>query len=218
MIHTWQHYIITVKLHTNKMIGIKHTGNLRDFINNLPLYSWLYKTYNEKICFIIPDTGKFVKAEAVIRLQPFTGDYQYILADEIEMFKPGGTFSQYYDNKPNVEEDKDFVLDLGLEFNTDATKIICTYDLGNYLPSFEWVDPNNDYLVSLRELAYAKERHLDSSYFAAFLNQAKIPYYLYLKNDIEDFEKYYKNAPVLDIRGFNDNDKIISIYDKIFFK
>lgn len=198
------------------MIGIKHTGNLRDFINNLPLYSWLYKTYNEKIWFMVPDTDKFAKSEAVIRLQPFTDDY--LLIDEIETFKPGATFSKYFDVKPNVEEDKDFVLDLGLEFNTESYKIMCTYGMGAYFPSFECINSDNDYLVSLRELAYAKERHLHSSYFAAFLNQAKIPYYLYCGDDVEHFEKYYKNAPVLDVRGFDEKGNIISVYDKIFFK
>ena len=60
------------------MIVVTHTGKAGDFGQCLPICSWLYKTHNEKIIFIIPNSFPFFKdLESLIRLQPFTEDIKY---------------------------------------------------------------------------------------------------------------------------------------------
>ena len=60
------------------MIAVTHPGKIGDFGLCLPICSWLHKTYNEKIIFILPNKFPFMKdAESLIRLQPFTEDIIY---------------------------------------------------------------------------------------------------------------------------------------------
>jgi len=199
------------------MIGIKHTGSLKDFVSNLPKYSLISKKHKDKICFMVPDTIKFAAAESIIKLQSFTDDY--LLIDDIENFKPGSYITTNCEVDSTSPDDVDFILNLDLQFNTLSDKILCSYAMGAYYPSFECVDTMVDYLEAIRLLANAKERHIHSSVLSMFMNQAKIPYYLYLGEDpISEFETYYKNAPILDVRGFTEDGKIVSIYNKIFFK
>ena len=60
------------------MIAVTHPGKIGDFGSCLPICSWLYKTYNEKIIFVLPVGFPFMEqAESLIRLQPFTEDIIY---------------------------------------------------------------------------------------------------------------------------------------------
>jgi hypothetical protein len=107
--------------------------------------------------------------------------------------------------------------------------------MGDFFPNFDQPDFTKDFLYNLQELAYAKERHLHSSSLALFLGLAKIPFYLYMLNvhrplvDIFKYDEhillepkqtfilFFRELPVLDVRTIEDS-KIISVYDKIFFK
>ena len=89
--------------------------------------------------------------------------------------------------------------------------------------------------MALQDFAYAKERHMHFSSLAIYLSLAKIPFYLYTvirdqpfvnlltfeKTNLMDpdaFFIYHKDSPVLDVRSVDENNNLISIYYKIFFK
>jgi hypothetical protein len=247
------------------MIAVTHPGKIGDFGLCLPICSWLYKTYNEKIIFVLPVGFPFMEqAESLIRLQPFTEDiiycdfhvYHYDVGGQPYKFNPHDyipnlNISRYYNfgfrDRPDkditefyAEEyglgiDKDYVLNLGLDFNYDSTKFMCSEMLTNYFPNFTQLDFSKDMLTNLQNLAYSKERHLHFSSLAVFLSLAKVPFYLYTIQafrpivDRLDYEKriiipnedywlYFKDAPILDIRSINSENKIVSIYNEIFFK
>ena len=247
------------------MIAITHTGKIGDFALCLPICSWLYKTRNEKIIFILPKSFPFMQeCESLIRLQPFTEDilycdhliYHYDIGGQPYKFNPYDFFpnlniSEYYNigfrSLPDkyvtefyAEEyglgiDYDFVLNLDLQFNYRNTDIMCSEVLSEYFPNYNPPDFSKDFLTNLQKLAYARERHLHFSSLAVFLSLAKIPFYLYtiqkdqpyvnildcdkkINIDPERYWWYFKNAPTLDVRGLNENNKIVSIYNEIFFK
>lgn len=247
------------------MIAITHTGKIGDFGQCLPICSWLYKTYNEKIIFVIPRGFPFFKdIESLIRLQPFTEDviycdftiqhfdlggqpYQFDPRDFIPDLnisryhnfgfrsKPDKFVTEFYAEEHGLGIDKDFVLNLGLTFNSNSNKLMCSEVMAEFFPGFEQPDFTKDFLTNLQELAYAKERHLHFSSLAVFLSLAKIPFYLYTIAkyqpfvDLIEYSKYvtiepsefwlfYKTAPVLDVRSVTEDKKIISVYNEVYFK
>lgn len=247
------------------MIGITHTGKLGDFGLSFPICSWLYKTRNEKIIFILPKDFPFIKeAELLIRIQPFTGDiiycdfipknydmggqpYKFNPHDYIKDLNiteyynlgfrsnPDKNVTKFYAEEYGLGVDEDFILNLDLNFKYEFNDISCCEVIGDHIPCFTKIDFKKDFLTNLQNLAYSKERHLHFSSLAVFLGLAKIPFYLYMiqkkKNFVditnydgivkikhEDFWLYYSNAPVLDIRELTDDNKFVSIYDKIYFK
>lgn len=247
------------------MIAVTHPGKIGDFGFCLPICSWLYKTYSEKIVFVFPHGFPFMdKAESLIRLQPFTEDIVYCdfqvihydMSGQPYHFNPSDfikdrEFSKFYNfgfrSAPDkfiteflAEEydlgyDEDFVLDLGLGFNTDPGNIMCSEVMVNFLSGFEVPDFDKDFLSNLQDLVHAKERHLHFSSLAVFLSLARVPFHLYLINkfqpfvdqieynghvhiDPKQYNTFFKNAPVLDVRIIDKNDKIKSIYNEIFLK
>lgn len=247
------------------MIAVTHPGKIGDFGLCLPICSWLYKTYNEKIIFILPKGFPFMgQAESLIRLQPFTEDiiycdfevYHYDVGGQPYQFnphdyipnlniskyynfgfrdKPDKDITQFYAEEHGLGVDEDYVLNLGLNFNYHSTDFMCSEMLNDNFPNYTHLDFNNDMLSNLQKLAYSKERHLHFSSLAVFLSLAKIPFYLYMIQRFQpivdvigyerktlipndDYWKYFKNAPVLDIRTLNSENKIVSVYNEIFFK
>jgi hypothetical protein len=247
------------------MIGVTHTGKIGDFGQCLPICSWLYKEYGEKIIFIFPKGFPFIQSiESLLRLQPFTEDIRYCdftvnhydMGSQPYKFNPNDYFNdlnltkyynfgfrsapdkyipEFYAEEYSLGVDYDFVLNLGLDFKYSNNKIKCSEVMGDFFPNFDQPDFSKDFLFNLQELAYAKERHLHSSSLALFLGLAKIPFYLYMLNvhkplvDIfkydghillepkQTFMLFFRELPVLDVRTIEDS-KIISVYDKIFFK
>ena len=247
------------------MIAVTHPGKIGDFGLCLPICSWLHKTYNEKIIFIIPRGFPFMhSAESLIRLQPFTEDIiycdfkvaNYDLGGQPYKFNPHDyvkdlNITRYYNFGFRATPDKfvteycaeeydlgidhDYVLNLDLQFNYDRTDFMCSELLTEYYPNYKQLDFTTDFLTNLRNLANAKERHVHFSSLAVFLSLAKIPFYLYTIQKFQPFvdrldyhyktpienEKYwhyFKDAPVLDVRRLNEENKIVSIYNEIFFK
>ena len=247
------------------MIAVTHPGKIGDFGLCLPICSWLYKTYNEKIIFVLPVGFPFMEqAESLIRLQPFTEDiiycdfhvYHYDVGGQPYKFnphdyvpnlnisryynfgfrdRPDKDITEFYSEEYSLGVDKDYVLNLGLNFNYDNTKLMCSEMLTDFYPNYEQLDFNSDILTNLQNLAYSKERHLHFSSLAVFLSLAKIPFYLYMVQafrplvDVidcskrisipnDDYWHYFNNAPVLDIRAINSDNKIVSVYNEIFFK
>ena len=111
---------------------------------------------------------------------------------------------------------------------------MCTEVMHKFLPHFEPTDLNKDFLSALQDFAYAKERHMHFSSLAIYLSLAKIPFYLYnivrdqpfcdlltfektYTIDINNFSIFHRDSPVLDIRTLDENNNLISVYDKIFF-
>jgi hypothetical protein len=246
------------------MIGVTHTGKTGDFGLCLPVCSWLYKTYNEKIIFIIPSGVPFInRVESLLRIQPFTEDViycnhiveNYDLGGQPYKFNPNDyianlNISRYYNfgfravpdkyvpyfyaEEYGLGVDEDFVLNLGLDFRYNNDKIMCTEVMGRFFPNYEQTDLNKDFLSALQDFAYAKERHMHFSSLAVYLMLAKIPFHLYTIardqpfvdqltfdkiNAINpsDFWVYYKDALALDIRALKNN-KIVSVYNQVFFK
>ena len=199
------------------MIAVTHPGKIGDFGLCLPICSWLHKTYNEKIIFILPKWFPFMdKAESLIRLQPFTEDIIYcdFVVDNYDLggqpykfnphdYIPNLNISRYYNfgfkSKPDknvtafyAEEhglgiDHDYVLNLGLDFKHNSDKLMCTEVMHKFLPNFEQTDLNKDFLNALKDFAYAKERHMHFSSLAVYLALAKIPFYLYTIVRIQPF-------------------------------
>lgn len=247
------------------MIAVTHPGKIGDFGLCLPICSWLHKTYNEKIIFILPRWFPFMdKAESLIRLQPFTEDIIYcdFVVDNYDLggqpykfnphdYIPNLNISRYYNfgfkSKPDknvtafyAEEhglgiDHDYVLNLGLNFNYHSTDFMCSELLTDQYPNFKQLDFNSDFLTNLQTLAYSKERHLHFSSLAVYMSLARIPFYLYMiqrfqpyvnsldyqyKVNIpnDDYWLYFGDAPVLDVRTLNSENKLISVYNEIFFK
>jgi hypothetical protein len=247
------------------MIAVTHPGKIGDFGLCLPICSWLHKTYNEKIIFILPKGFPFMhSAESLIRLQPFTEDiiycdfkvqhydlggqpykfnpHDYVKDLNITRYynfgfrgQPDKFVTEYYAEEHGLGIDYDYILNLDLQFNYDRTDFMCSELLTEYYPNYKQLDFTKDFLTNLRDLANAKERHVHFSSLAVFLSLAKIPFYLYTiqrfqpfvdkldyqyKTSIEPdtFWGYFKNAPVLDIRKLNEENKIVSIYNEIFFK
>jgi hypothetical protein len=247
------------------MIVVTHTGKAGDFGLCLPICSWLHKTYKEKIIFVLPRFFPFIKSlESLIKLQPFTEDILYCdhyvrnydcggqpYKFDPKVYFPDLEFTRYYNfgfrgipdkyvpyfyaEEYGLGVDEDFVLNLGLDFKYTSDKLMCTEIMHKYLPHFEQTDLKKDFLLALRDFAYAKERHMHFSSLAVYLGLARIPFYLYnivrfqpivdtlefsKTNPInpEEFWIYYQNAPVLDVRSVDENDNLISIYNQIFFK
>ena len=247
------------------MIAVTHTGKAGDFGQCLPVCSWLYKTYNEKIIFIFPKGFPFIQQlESLIRLQPFTEDviycdfrianfdmggqpYKFNPHDYVEnlnvsryynfgfRISPDKYVPEFYAEEYGLGVDEDFILNLDLQFKYNSTNFMCSELLTEYYPNYKQLDFTKDFLTNLRDLANAKERHMHFSSLAVFLTLAKIPFYLYTiqkfqpfvdrldynyKTEIENekYWYYFKDAPVLDIRRLNDENKIVSIYNEIFFK
>lgn len=194
------------------MIGVTHTGKIGDLGQCLPICSWLYKNYNEKIVFIFPEGFPFIKSvESLLRLQPFTHDiiycdfnivhfdmggqpYKFNPHDYIEnlnitkyynfgfRYSPDKFVPEFYAEEYGLGVDYEFILNLDLDFKYTNNKIKCSEVMGDFFPNFEQPDFSKDFLFNLREFAYAKERHLHSSSLVIFLSLAKIPFYLYMLN------------------------------------
>ena len=246
------------------MIGITHTGKAGDFGQCLPVCSWLYKTYNEKIIFILPEGFPFIKQlESLIRLQPFTENviycdfnianfdiggqpykfnpHDYVKDLNISRYYnfgfrsvPDKYVSEFYAEEYGLGVDEGFILNLDLQFKYNSNKLMCTEVMHKFLPHFEPTDLNKDFLSALQDFAYAKERHMHFSSLAIYLSLAKIPFYLYnivrdqpfcdlltfektYTIDINNFSIFHRDSPVLDIRTLDENNNLISVYDKIFF-
>jgi hypothetical protein len=247
------------------MIAVTHPGKIGDFALCLPICSWLYKTYNEKIIFVVPEGFPFMKnAESLIRLQPFTEDiiycnfkvnnydvggqpYKFNPHDYVENLnvsryynfgfrgKTDKFVTEYYAEEYGLGVDYDYVLNLDAQFNYHRTDLMCSELLVEYFPNYKQPDFTKDFLTNLRDLANARERHLHFSSLAVFTTLAKIPFYLYTTQrfqpyvdrldyqyktavNSEDYWLYFKDAPVLDVRALNQDNKIVSIYNEIFFK
>jgi hypothetical protein len=247
------------------MIAVTHTGKAGDFGQCLPICSWLYKTYNEKIIFIFPKGFPFIKQlESLIRLQSFTEDiiycdfsvanydiggqpYKFNPHDYVENLNvsryynfgfrtsPDKYVPEFYAEEYGLGVDEDFILNLDLQFKYNSNKLMCTEVMHKFLPHFEPTDLNKDFLRALQDFAYAKERHMHFSSLSIYLSLAKIPFYLYTvirdqpfvdlltfeKTNLmnpDDFWIYHRDSPVLDIRSVDENNNLVSIYDKIFFK
>lgn len=247
------------------MIAVTHTGKAGDFGLCLPICSWLYKTHNEKIIFVLPKGFPFIKQlESLIKLQPFTEDiiycdhhvkhydlggqpYKFNPHDYVEDLNvsryynfgfrsaPDKNVTEFYAEEYGLGIDHDFVLELDLPFAYDRTKLMCSEVLTEFYPNYTLPNFNEDFLTNLRELAFARERHLHFSSLAVFAGLAKIPFYLYLIQrwqpyvDLLTYERiitiqpdafwhYYGNSSVLDIRAIDENNKIVSVYNQIFFK
>jgi hypothetical protein len=122
--------------------------------------------------------------------------------------------------------DPNYTLNLGLEFKYSADKISITKDLLDVYPNYNIIE-SNDLLNDLRDLAYSKERHLGFNNVSVYFSLTKIPFYLYmfkkehgfyLNETIENFWLYMRKGSILDIRDFDVQRKIISVYDKIYFR
>ena len=246
------------------MLGSTHTGKAGDFGQCLPVCSWLYKTYNEKIIFILPEGFPFIKQlESLIRLQPFTENviycdfnianfdiggqpykfnpHDYVKDLNISRYYnfgfrsvPDKYVSEFYAEEYGLGVDEEFILNLDLQFKYNSNKLMCTEVMHKFLPHFEPTDLNKDFLSALQDFAYAKERHMHFSSLAIYLSLAKIPFYLYnivrdqpfcdlltfektYTIDINNFSIFHRDSPVLDIRTLDENNNLISVYDKIFF-
>lgn len=245
------------------MIAVTHSGKAGDFGLCFPVCSWLHKTYNEKIIFVLPRFAFATQLESLIRLQPFTEDviycdfnvlhydmggqpYKFNPHDYVKNlnisryynfgFKavPDKYVPEYYAEEYGLGVDNDYVLELGLNFVYDKTKIICSEVLSGVFPNYTQPDFNKDFLSNLQDIAYAKERHLHFSSLAVFIGLARIPFYMYLiqkwapivnnlnfdkivKINPEHYWLYFKNVSVLDIIELDDENKIRSAYDKVFF-
>lgn len=248
------------------MICITHTGKIGDLAHVMPICSWIYKKYNEKIIFVFQDEYPFIKQmESLLRLQEFTEDVRYAHGLMVNHFDMGGqpyifnpndyienlNCSKYYNigfrSKPDkfipefyAEEhdlgvDYDFVLNLDLQFNMNSENIMCSEVTARLFPFYEQPDFSKDFLTNLQKLAYAKERHLHFSSLASWLSWAGVPFYLYTLVkwqpwvDVIEFDRYdsvspdafwmfYKNASVLDVLGLNDDNKIVSQYNRVFLR
>lgn len=145
--------------------------------------------------------------------------------------------AEHYAEEHGLGVDYDFILNLDLNFKHHTEKLMCTEVMHDFLPHFEQTDLNEDFLNALRAFAYSKERHMHFSSLAVYLSLAKIPIYLYcivrdqmyvhlLTYDKEktktidpsEYGKYFKNAPILDVRSLDENKNLISIYKEVFFK
>jgi hypothetical protein len=247
------------------MIGVTHTGKIGDFGQCLPICSWLYKEYGEKIIFIFPKGFPFIQnIESLLRLQPFTEDIRYCdftvnhydMGGQPYKFNPNDYFNdlnltkyynfgfrsapdkyvpEFYAEEYGLSVDYDFVLNLDLGFKYESNKLMCTEVMYKFLPHFEPTDLSKDFLCALKDFAYAKERHMHFSSLAIFLSLAKIPFYLYniVRDqpfcdlltfekthtiDVNNFWIFHRDSPVLDVRTLDENNNLISVYDKIFFK
>lgn len=199
------------------MIAVTHTGKIGDFGQCLPICSWLYKTYGEKIIFIIPSGFPFFKSvESLIKIQPFTEDiiycdfeikhfdlggqpYKFNPHDYIKNLKitqfynfgfrkaPDKFVTEFYAEEYNLGIDENFVLNLNLEFKSTSNNLMCSEVMGEFFPCFKQPDFSKDFLYNLQQLAYAKERHLHFSSLAVFLSLAKIPFYLYTVAKFQPF-------------------------------
>jgi hypothetical protein len=230
------------------MIAITHNGTIADIAYILPICSWLEKTTNEKMVFVLSE--KTIDIENIIpllKIQKFTHDIRLIQYPK-SVFNPNEIitdikFNSYYNFiKPAVESkyltdlyaditnlgvDKDYVLNLDLEFKYSSDKLSITPGLKDIFPNYPIIYDHGDILTTLRELAYSKERHVNFNTTAIYLGLTKIPFYLYLfkkesgfyvDENKENFWLKLRDASILDIRSFGANRNIISIYDKIYFK
>jgi len=230
------------------MIAITHNGTIADIAYILPICSWLEKTTNEKMVFVLSE--KTIDIENIIpllKIQKFTHDIRLIQYPK-SVFNPNEIitdikFNSYYNFiKPAVESkyltdlyaditnlgvDKDYVLNLDLEFKYSSDKLSITPGLKDIFPNYPIIYDHGDILTTLRELAYSKERHVNFNTTAIYLGLTKIPFYLYLfkkesgfyvDENKENFLLKLRYASILDFRSFGANRNIISIYDKIYFK
>jgi hypothetical protein len=230
------------------MIAITHNGTIADIAYILPICSWLEKTTNEKMVFVLSE--KTIDIENIIpllKIQKFTHDIRLIQYPK-SVFNPNEIitdikFNSYYNFiKPAVESkyltdlyaditnlgvDKDYVLNLDLEFKYSSDKLSITPGLKDIFPNYPIIYDHGDILTTLRELAYSKERHVNFNTTAIYLGLTKIPFYLYLfkkesgfyvDENKENFWLKLRDASILDVRSFGANRNIISIYDKIYFK
>lgn len=134
----------------------------------------------------------------------------------------GENLSNYYSNEMDGELDENFVLNLNLKFKYHSENISTITSLNQIFPYYNDLN-ESDLLITLQNLAYSKERHLPHSYITMLLSYAGVFIYLYLfdkntynVNSFSLYWAYYANAPILDIREVHE-DRIISIYDKIYF-
>jgi hypothetical protein len=229
------------------MIAVTHNGLIEDIAYILPICSWLEKTKNEKILFVLPKTTPDIETIIpLLKIQKFTHDIRLIEYPK-SVFDPNEfitdiKLSTYYNFiKPikepkyitdfqadimNLGVDRDFVLNLDLEFKYASDKLSITPGLKDVFPNYPIVYDNGDMLTTLRELAYSKERHVNFNTTAIYLGLTKIPYYLYLfkkesgfyiDENKENFWLKLRDASILDVRAFGSSRNIISIYDKIYF-
>ena len=230
------------------MIAVTHLGSITDIAYILPICSWLHENKNKKIIFVFPDhIEKIDSIVSLLKLQKFTEDVILIkyysnnhefdpndyLGTKTEeyynFFKPikyAENPTNFYASQYSLGVDKNFALNLDLDFKYDFDKISVTPGLSQIYPNYEIVSDNMDMLSILRELAYSKEKHINFDHIAVYFNLCKIPFYLYLfrkengyyvDETKENFWLKLKDAPVLDIRAFSGARKIKSIYNKIYF-
>lgn len=229
------------------MIAVTHNGLIDDIAYILPICSWLEKTRNEKIVFVLPTTTPGIETLIpLLKIQKFTHDIRLIEYPK-SIFDPSEfitdiNLSSYYNFIKSIKEtkyitdfqaditnlgvDRDFVLNLDLGFRYGSDKLSITPGLTDVFPNYSIVYDNGDILTTLRELAYSKERHVNFNTIAIYLGLAKIPFYLYLfkkENGFyvdetkDNFWLKLRDASILDVRAFGSNRNIISIYDKIYF-
>lgn len=231
------------------MIVITYNGGLINFLPILPVCSWFYKEKNEKILFILDNSFQFI--DEVLRLQPFVSDIiftdvinsKYLIDnvydprksdlsikysfDELYMFNDeqfstiNENISKYYAYQMNGEFDKDFVLNLNLNFRYHTENISTITQLKQIFPYY--IDESNSsLLVTLQNLAYGQERHLPHSYITLLLSYAGSFIYLYLSDNLQNnnpfsiYWGYYAKAPIIDVREIKDGE-MRSIYNKIYF-
>lgn len=230
------------------MIAVTHISSITDIAYILPICSWLHENKNKKIIFVFPEKiDKINSIVTLLKLQKFTEDVVLINYNSINgKFNPndylGTKVDEYYNffapikypenptsfyaSQYNLGFDKNFALNLDLEFKYDFDKISATSGLTQIYPNYEIIPDDMDMLSTLRELAYSKEKHVNFDHVAVYFGLCKIPFYLYLfkkengyfiDETKENFWLKLKDASILDIRAFGGARKIRSIYNKIYF-
>lgn len=228
------------------MITVTHNGTINNIAYILPICSWINKTTNDKILFLFSKHTKDIdKIITLLKIQKFTEDV--ILIDENNIIEPldyGFKYDKHYGFKSlindnnvayqtnvqassnNLGVDSDFILNIGTDFNYDKTNIVITPGLSEIFPYYTSINDDMDILSSLRLLAAAKERHVNFNDFTIYMSLSAIPFYLYLfdkkhgfytTKTKDNFWLELTQAPVLDVRDFNEKNKIVSVYNKIYF-
>jgi hypothetical protein len=229
------------------MIAVTHNGSITDIAYILPICSWLEKNKNQKIVFVFPEITEDIQSiTSLLKLQKFTHDVRFV-KHNMGKYNPGEFindihFTEYYNFVAPIQYpeyitdfyatvnslgvDREFVLNLDLDFKYSTEVISITKGLNDIFPNYSIIDQNTDMLTLLRELAYSRERHITFNVIATYLGLAKIPFYLYLFRKEsgyyvdctkEDFWLKLRDAAILDIRSFDSRRNIISYYDKIYF-
>ena len=230
---------------------VTHIGSISDIAHILPICSWLHINKGEKITFIFPEqTSKIETIIPLLKLQKFTEDVILINFDYADGYKFDpkkynqnlvynecfnfNTPLKYFNNPTefqastlNLGVDKDFTLNLDLDFKYDADKFSITRGLVDVYPHYEIINDDGNLLDVLKDFAYSKERHVNFNHIAIYFSLTRIPFYLYMfkkengyfiNETVDNFWLHLSNAPILDVRDFNSQRKIISVYNKIYFK